>query len=169
MSAPAKTATIHDKRSVNIGIDENRREDVAKKLSSFLASTYVLYMKTLYYHWNVTGPHFHSLHEMFEEQYEDLHAAGDELAERIRALGSFTPGTIREYLELSSVKEDSALPRDADTMVKNLLEANEQCSCEARDTLKTAEEAEDEVTVDMMVARMTFHDKTAWMLRSVIG
>lgn len=165
----SQTVEQHDRKSVNIGINDEKREKVAKKLSEFLASGYVLYMKTLYYHWNVTGVHFHSLHEMFEEQYTEMHQAGDAIAERIRALGLFTPGTIREYIELSSVEEDDTLPTESLDMVRNLLDANEICSREARETLKVAEEAEDEVTVDMMVERMTYHDKTAWMLRAVLA
>src|SRR5690606_35875251 len=126
------------------------------------------YLKTLYYHWNVTGPNFVGLHELFEKQYEDLHRAGDELAERVRALGHFTPGTVAEFLALSQVKDDTRLPAGPKEMVMNLLKANEHCGNEARSVLKTAEEAGDEVTVDMMVQRMTQHDKTAWMLRSIL-
>ncbi|WP_421781206.1 Dps family protein [Kiloniella litopenaei] len=162
------TLKVVDEKNVDIGVRENQRAEVAKKLSKFLASTYTLYMKTLYYHWNVTGAQFHSLHALFEQQYEGLHKAGDELAERIRALGHFTPGTFKAYLELSSVEEDEALPKEAQQMVENLLKDNETCSKEARDVLKTAETAGDEVTVDMMVARMAAHDETAWMLRSTV-
>lgn len=162
------TLKIIDDESVNIGVKTEQRAAVAKKLSQFLASTYTLYMKTLYYHWNVTGRQFHSLHGLFEQQYEDLHTAGDELAERIRALGHFTPGTFKAYLELSAIKEDTELPADADIMVETLLKDNETCSQEARKVLKTAEEVGDEVTVDMMVERMSIHDEAAWMLRSTI-
>lgn len=163
-----KTVDQTDSVAVHVGVDDAKREQVCKELSKILASTYVVYLKTLYYHWNVTGPNFVGLHSLFEEQYNDLHQAGDELAERIRALGHFTPGTIAEYTKLSSVKDDSKLPSSADEMVRNLLAANEQCSQEARQVLEVAEEAGDEVTVDMMVERMTAHDKTAWMLRSII-
>lgn len=159
---------IIDNEAVEIGMKQEGRAKVAKQLSSFLASTYTLYMKTLFYHWNVTGKQFHSLHELFEGQYNDLHGAGDKIAERIRALGHFTPGTFNAFLELSAIKEDASLPEDAETMVTNLLKDNETCSQEARKVLKIAEDAEDEVTVDMMVERMTAHDEAAWMLRSTI-
>ncbi|WP_198946766.1 Dps family protein [Kiloniella majae] len=162
------TLKIVDDKAVDIGVMEKQRADVAEKLSKFLASTYTLYMKTLYYHWNVTGPQFHSLHALFEQQYEGLHKAGDELAERIRALGHFTPGTFKAYLELSSVDEDDALPKEAQQMVESLLRDNETCSKEAREVLKVAEAAGDEVSVDMMVARMAAHDEAAWMLRSIV-
>lgn len=162
------TLKIVDAEPVNIGVKEDQRTAVAQQLSRFLASTYTLYMKTLYYHWNVTGKEFHSLHNLFEQQYEGLHKAGDELAERIRALGHFTPGTFKSYLEMSEIKEDAKLPQNAEAMVKNLLKDNEACSQAARKVLKAAEDAEDEVTVDMMVERMSIHDEAAWMLRSHI-
>jgi starvation-inducible DNA-binding protein len=165
----SNTLKIVDDASVNIGMKEEKRAAVAKQLSTFLASTYTLYMKTLYYHWNVTGKQFHSLHALFGEQYEDLHEAGDALAERIRALGHFTPGTFSTYLEMSAIDEDTSLPKSAEQMVENLLKDNETCSMEARRVLATAEDAEDEVTVDMMVARMSVHEEAAWMLRATLG
>ncbi len=161
------TVKIVDKTDVNIGVDSKERAEVAKHLSGFLASTYTLYMKTLYYHWNVTGKQFHSLHELFEAQYEDLHEAGDEIAERVRALGHFTPGTFKAFQSLSAITEDEELPKKAEIMVKNLLKDNEVCSIEARKVMKIAEEAQDEVTVDMMVHRMSVHDEAAWMLRAI--
>jgi len=162
------TLKVVDKQTVDIGVKKDRRADVAEKMSTFLASTYTLYMKTLYYHWNVTGRNFHSLHELFEGQYQDLHSAGDEIAERIRALGHFTPGTYRDFAKMSSVEEDETLPGSASEMIENLLMDNETLSKEARGVLKIAEAAEDEVTVDMMVDRMSVHDEAAWMLRSSI-
>lgn len=163
-----KTLKQTDDINLHIGISDESRKAVCEKLSGLLASTYVLYLKTLYYHWNVTGRNFVSLHELFEQQYNDLHKAGDALAERIRALGHFTPGTVREYLELSNIKDDKKLPTSDEQMIKNLLKDNEQCSKEAREVLKIAEDGADEVTVDMMVARMTYHDKVSWMLRSLL-
>ena len=144
------------------------RQDIVTQLSRFLATNHVLALKTLNYHWNVKGPNFHSLHAMFEEQYKALIAASDEAAERIRALGKIAPASFREYLELSDIKEDTNPPDNSDYMVKNLLQDNEQASLTARKTLQTAEEAGDEVTVDMMVERMAYHDKVAWMLRSIL-
>ena len=160
------TLEMIDKKSVNIGVNDEKRTAVAEEMSKFLATTYSLYLKTLFYRWNVTGRQFHGLHELFEQQYEDLHAAGDEIAERIRALGHFTPGSYREFSELSQIEEDASLPKSAEQMVNNLLRDNEKCSMEARNVLKVAEDAGDEVTVDMMVARMATHDKAAWMLRA---
>jgi starvation-inducible DNA-binding protein len=157
-----------DQLSVQIGMDAGSRKQVAEALSSFLASTYLLYLKTLYYHWNVTGSNFVGLHELFQKQYEDLQSAGDDLAERVRALGHYTPGTVTEFLELSKVQDDQRLPASSSEMVRNLLSANEMCSQQARAVLKVAEEAEDEVTIDMMVDRMTQHDKAAWMLRATL-
>ena len=165
-SIPRKTDAQDNK--VNIGIDRKKRSQVAEKLAPFLASTYSLYLKSLYYHWNVSGPQFHGLHAMFGEQYEHLHQAGDRLAERIRALGHKAPGTFREFQELSSITEDKTLPSTATAMLQNLLEANEHCSLEAREVLKLAESNEDEVTVDMMVERMTWHDEAAWMIRATL-
>ncbi len=163
-----KTATLNktDSRVVELGITKDDRSEMAQKLTGFLASTYLLYVKTLYYHWNVTGPQFHALHTLFEEQYEDLHAAGDTIAERIRALGHFTPGTLREFMECSSIEEDRALPENSDNMVKNLLRDNEQASREAREVQEYADKIGDEVTADIMIARMQVHDKAAWMLRA---
>lgn len=168
MSKSAPTLNKTDAINVSIGVDDKARQKVAEKLSGLLASTYLLYLKTLYYHWNVTGPNFVGLHGLFEEQYTELHAAGDELAERVRALGHFTPGTVNEFVRLSSVTDDKSLPNSAEAMVKNLLKANESCSKEAREVVEAADKYGDEVTVDMAVARMTAHDKTAWMLRSIL-
>lgn len=164
----AQTVRKTDNLDIEIGVENKGRENVAKSLSCFLASTYMLYLKSLYYHWNVTGNNFVGLHEFFEKQYNELHAAGDDLAERVRALGHFTPGTLKEFQEMSKIKDDETLPETSKKMVENLLKANEDCSKQARSVLEIAEEAGDEVTVDMMVERMTAHDKTAWMLRSIL-
>jgi len=154
--------------NVDIGVAKQQRVLVAEHLSKFLATTYTLYMKSLYYHWNVTGQNFHSLHNLFEEHYEDLHEAGDKIAERIRALGHFAPGTFKEYQKFSKVQEDETVPNSADDMVRNLLADHETCSIEARSVLEQAKKAGDEVTIDMMVERMSVHDEAAWMLRSII-
>ncbi|HAK61803.1 MAG TPA: DNA starvation/stationary phase protection protein [Alphaproteobacteria bacterium] len=164
----AQTLKKTDRLSVGIGVEEKKREKVAEELSGFLASTFMLYLKTHYYHWNVTGPNFIGLHELFDQQYNALLVAGDELAERVRALGHFTPGTVNEFIELSEIKDDGKLPASAEDMVRNLLKANEACSNQARAVLEVAEDAEDEVTVDLMVTRMTAHDKASWMLRSTL-
>lgn len=168
MAQSAQTIKKVDNIAVDIGVNNVQRTEVCEQLSGLLASTYLLYLKTLYYHWNVTGPHFVGLHGLFERQYEELHKAGDELAERIRALGHFTPGTVQEFLLLSSVEDDTKLPATHEIMVENLLLANEQCSREARQILEAAKSGEDEVTADMMIARMKHHDKAAWMLRALL-
>lgn len=168
MTKANKTLKVIDDVKVHNGVNPHARAKVARELSGLLASTYTLYMKTLFYHWNVTGPHFPGLHKMFEEHYQALHLAGDELAERVRALGHMTPGTYREFSELSKVKEDATLPSDSKAMLQNLMKSHEACSLEARSVLNVAEECSDEVTVDMMVERMSFHDKTAWMLRATL-
>jgi starvation-inducible DNA-binding protein len=162
------TLALTDSMRVAIGMDSAARTNVAQALANMLSSSYMLYVKTLNYHWNVTGPNFIGLHELFDVQYSELNAANDALAERIRALGHFTPGTVKEFLTLSHIQDDAALPTSCDAMIKNLLHAHETCSTLAREVLKIADEAEDEVTVDMMVARMTAHDKAAWMLRSTL-
>lgn len=162
----SQTLKIVDQENVNIGITEESRTEVAQKMTPFLASTYVLYMKTLYYHWNVTGPTFHSLHEMFEEQYTDLQEAGDQIAERIRALGHKTPGRFQEFLGLSAISEDADLPETPEAMLRNLFEDNQTCSRQAADAIMVAESCEDYVTHDLLIARKAYHDKVSWMLRA---
>lgn len=153
------------KMKVNIGISEEHREEIADALSKVLADSYMLYLKTHNYHWNVTGELFHSLHEQFEEQYTELAEAVDEIAERIRALGYRAPGTFKEYNELTSIKEDQEEPKALE-MVRRLAVSNEQVLRTAREALKPANEAEDEATLDLLTQRLNTHSKTAWMLRS---
>ena len=151
----------------NIQIDKEARLKTAEALSSFLGSTYILNMKTLSYHWNVTGMQFHSLHALFEEQYHALIKAGDELAERIRALGLNAPISLQALIELSELEEDKTLPTTARDMVKSLLHDHESCSNQAKRVLEVTESEGDEVTADMIIERMDFHEKSAWMLRSI--
>ncbi len=163
------TYNKQDSSKVNLGYSDKQSYEIAQSLSNMLASNYILYLKSLYYHWNVTGINFSSLHELFEKQYEDLHKAGDEIAERIRALGRFAPGTYKEFSKISLISEDDELPSSAEQMIKNSLYDNEECSKLALKVLRLAEEYGDEVTQDLMVSRMQSHDKTAWMLRSCLG
>ncbi|MBX3496376.1 MAG: DNA starvation/stationary phase protection protein [Parvibaculum sp.] len=151
---------------VDTGIAAKDRNEIAEGLSRVLADTYTLYLKTHNYHWNVTGPQFRTLHLMFEEQYRELWAATDEIAERIRALGEFAPGTYAEFGKLSTLQEDNGVP-GAEQMVKNLVKGHEQVVKTARDLFKVASDADDEVTADLMVQRMQVSEKTAWMLRSL--
>lgn len=148
------------------GLGANARKNAAEKLSQLLADTYLLQVKTQYYHWNVTGPHFASLHLLFEGQYNELSAAVDVIAERIRALGHNTPGTFKEFTQLGSVSEDKSLPSDWEAMVRNLLTANETVVREARKAKAQLDSVEDEASVDLLNQRMQAHEKAAWMLRS---
>jgi starvation-inducible DNA-binding protein len=154
-----------DKMEINIGIDEEDREKIAHELSKVLADSYMLYLKTHNYHWNVTGELFHSLHEQFEGQYTELADAIDEIAERIRALGYRAPGTFKEFNELTSIKEEEEEP-EALEMVRRLALGNEQVLRTAREALEPADNAGDEATVDLLTERLHIHAKTAWMLRS---
>ena len=153
---------------INIGITENNRKEIVKGLNALLADSYTLYLKTHNYHWNVTGPMFNTLHLMFEQQYTELSTAVDEIAERIRALGEFAPGSYSAYAALTSIPEDIDVP-DAETMVKNLVIAQETIAREARNVMKIVSEAGDEPTADLLTQRMQVHEKTAWMLRSLIS
>jgi starvation-inducible DNA-binding protein len=153
---------------INMGLSEEQREAMAKAVGAFLADTYALYFKTHAYHWNVTGPRFHDLHAMFEEQYQELWAATDEIAERIRALGFPAPISYGQMAEQASVKTDKTTP-DAKTMITNLIEGHEQVVRTARKALKLAGEHGDEATSDLVAPRVTAHEKFAWMLRATAG
>ena len=153
---------------INIGIEENQRKAIAKGLSVLLADTYTLYLKTHNYHWNVTGPMFQTLHTLFETQYNELALAVDEIAERIRALGEFAPGSYKEYAKLTNIKEADGIPT-AEEMIKDLVKGQEAIAKTARSIVPTADDASDEVTLDLLTQRMTVHEKTAWMLRSLVA
>jgi starvation-inducible DNA-binding protein len=153
--------------AISIGIAKKDREAVAKHLSKLLADTYSLYLKTHSFHWNVTGPQFNSLHLMFETQYNELWLAADEVAERIRTLDVFAPGSYSQFAKLSSIKEESGVPEWKE-MVNQLVEGHEIAAATARDTLKAANAAGDDGTADMVTGRLQAHEKTAWMLRSLL-
>ncbi|MEL6982842.1 MAG: Dps family protein [Actinomycetota bacterium] len=155
---------------IDIGIGEADRKSIADGLSRLLADTYTLYLKTHNYHWNVEGPMFNTLHLMFETQYNELALAVDQIAERIRALGEPAPGSYRRYAELSSIPEDEeeATP-DAMEMIRRLVEGQETVVRTARSVFPTAEAASDEPTADLLTQRMQQHEKTAWMLRSMLA
>lgn len=152
---------------INIGIDSKQRTQIADGLSRLLADSYTLYLKTHNFHWNVTGPMFNTLHLMFEDQYTELATAVDEIAERIRALGRPAPGTYKAFAELTSVKEADGVP-DAKEMIRQLVEGQETVARTAREVFPTAEKAGDEPTADLLTQRMQVHEKTAWMLRSLL-
>ena len=143
------------------------RKEIAKGLARLLADTYTLYLKTHNYHWNVTGPMFQTLHLMFEQQYNELALAVDLIAERIRALGVAAPGTYREFAALSSIKESKGVPR-AEQMIRDLVAGQEAVVRTARAVFPLVEKANDEPSADLLTQRMQVHEKTAWMLRSLV-
>ena len=153
---------------LNIGIGKKDRQAIAAGLSNLLADSYTLYLKTHNYHWNVTGPQFNTLHQMFEQQYTELAAAVDEIAERIRALGVRAPGSYREYAALTRVEEGSG-DESADEMIRQLAIGQETVVRTAREAFPAADEAHDEPTADLLTQRMQIHEKNAWMLRSMLA
>ena len=152
---------------MNTGISDSDRKAIVDGLSRLLADSYTLYLKTHNFHWNVTGPMFQTLHLMFEAQYTELALAVDLIAERIRALGHFAPGSYRAYAELTSIPEAKGVPAAQD-MIKELVEAQEAVVRTARSVFPVAEKASDEVTADLLTQRLQLHEKTAWMLRSLL-
>jgi starvation-inducible DNA-binding protein len=158
---------VDNKMNIDIGIDANKREQIAGGLSRVLADTYTLYLKTHNFHWNVTGPMFQTLHLMFETQYNELALAVDLVAERIRALGLPAPGTYKQFEQLSAIKEDDGVPKAQD-MIRRLVEGHETVARTAREIFKAAEAANDQPTCDLLTQRMQVHEKTAWMLRSLL-
>ena len=152
---------------IDIGIDAKHREEIANGLSRVLADTYTLYLETHNFHWNVTGPMFQTLHLMFETHYNELALAVDLVAERIRALGFPAPGTYKQFAELSSIKQADGVPK-AQEMVKLLVQGHETVARTAREVFPTAENASDQPTCDLLTQRMQVHEKTAWMLRSLL-
>ena len=153
--------------NIDIGIDKNDRELIADGLGKLLADTYSLYLKTHNFHWNVTGPMFQTLHLMFEAQYNELALAVDLIAERIRSLGFPAPGTYSEYAKLSSIKETAGVPKAQD-MIRLLVEGQEAVVRTARSLYPAVEKASDEATADLLTQRIQLHEKTAWMLRSLL-
>ncbi len=152
---------------IDIGIPESQREEIATGLSRLLADTYTLYLKTHNYHWNVTGPMFTTLHTMFEEQYQELALAVDEIAERIRALGIFAPGSYSRFQELTRIDEETRVP-SAQEMTQQLVLGQETVVRTAREIFPVIEAAHDEPTADLLTNRMQTHEKTAWMFRSLL-
>ena len=153
---------------MNIGISEKDRKLVCKGLSKLLSDSYLLYLKTQNYHWNVTGPQFQALHLLFEKQYQDLALAVDTIAERIRALGEFAPGSFTAFCKMTSIKEEIGIPT-AEEMIQNLVQGHEAVVTTARETISLTDACEDDVTADLLVERMNVHEKAAWMLRSMIS
>jgi len=153
--------------AIDIGIAEPDRAKIADGLSRLLADTYTLYLKTHNFHWNVKGPMFQTLHLMFETQYNELALAVDLIAERIRALGFAAPGTYGAYAKLSSIPETDGVP-EATEMVRLLVQGQEAVVRTARAIFPLVDKAADEPTADLLTQRMQVHEKTAWMLRSLL-
>jgi starvation-inducible DNA-binding protein len=152
---------------INIGITEKNRKAICRELNKLLADSYLLYLKTQNYHWNVEGKMFQSLHVLFEQQYTEQSAAIDVIAERIRALGEFASGSFAAFSKVSSIKEEMNIPT-AEDMIHNLVAGHETIVTTARGIVAIADECEDDVTTDLMIERMQVHEKNAWMLRSFI-
>lgn len=154
--------------AINIGINEKDRAAIAAGLSKLLADTYTLYLTTHNFHWNVTGPMFNTLHVMFMTQYTELWNAVDPIAERIRSLGHPAPGSYAQFSKLSSIKDAPTKPPKALEMVSILVEGHEAVARTAREMFPLADKAGDEPTADLLTQRLTVHEQTAWMLRSLL-
>ncbi len=153
---------------INIGISNNDRKKVADGLAKLLADSSILYLKTHNFHWNVEGPMFNTLHQMFMVQYTELWNALDLIAERIRALGEYAPGSYKKYAKLTSLTESEDVP-NATEMIQQLLEGHEAVARTARSIFPAAEKAGDEASLDLLTQRIQLHEKTAWMLRSLLS
>jgi starvation-inducible DNA-binding protein len=176
MAKKTKTATVPAAASapgggslgIHIGISDKDRAAIAGGLSKLLADTYTLYLTTHNFHWNVTGPMFNTLHLMFMTQYTELWAAVDPIAERIRSLGHPAPGSYGQFSALASIKDAPAVPPKALEMVRILVQGHEAVARTARSLFPLADKAGDEPTADLLTQRLTVHEQTAWMLRSLL-
>lgn len=153
---------------IDIGISEGSRKEIIKGLNTFLADTYTLYLKTHFFHWNVTGPQFQTLHLMFEGQYNEIWLAVDTVAERIRSLGGTAPGSYKVFSELTTIPETKGVP-SAEKMIQELVKGHEAVCRTARALIPHADEGNDEATTDLLTQRLQIHEKTAWMLRSLLS
>ena len=152
---------------IDIGISPKDRKKIADGLSRVMADTYTRYLKTHNYHWNVTGPMFQTLHLMFEVQYNELWLAVDLLAERIRSLGFQAPGTYQQFAKLTSIEDEEGVPV-ATQMIRDLVKGHERVAKTAREAFPAADKVSDESTADLLTQRLQIHEKTAWMLRSLL-
>lgn len=169
MAKPLKTAkTSTSAPAINIGVSDKDRAAICGELSKLLADSYTLYLMTHNFHWNVTGPLFNTLHQMFMTQYTEEWQALDEIAERIRALGHYAPGSSKQYAELASITTPENVP-EASEMIRILVDGNEAVAKTARVALKRGESASDAPTVDLLTRRLDVHEKNAWMLRSLLA
>jgi len=156
------------KAKIQIGMKDQQRQRITQGLSALLADSYMLYIKTHNFHWNVEGPMFNTLHVMFMDQYTELWNSLDLIAERIRSLGEYAPGSYKEFSKLTSITESDKVPK-ADKMIRELIEGHEIVIQTARKLLGPADEASDEVTCDLLTQRLQVHEKTSWMLRSLLA
>ncbi len=154
-------------KKMDIGILDADRKEIAGGLSKLLADTYSLYLKTHSFHWNVEGPMFQTLHVMFMEQYTEMWTALDVIAERIRALGHYAPGTYSEFAKLTSIKESKSVPKAA-KMIEEAISGHESVIRTTRSIFEAAEKGKDQTTMDVLTQRLDIHEKTAWMLRSLL-
>ena len=154
--------------AIDIGIKSSDREKIVQGLSALLADSYTLYLMTHNFHWNVTGPMFSTLHQMFMTQYTEIWQALDAIAERIRALGHYAPGTYAEYARLSSIAEPASVP-SAEDMLRMLVDGNESVARTARRAFQCADAVNDQPTADLLTQRLDVHEKNAWMLRSLLA
>ncbi|HXS21942.1 MAG TPA: Dps family protein [Steroidobacteraceae bacterium] len=164
----ARPTPIPGAQPVNIGIGAEDRAAIAEGLSRLMADTYTLYLTTHNFHWNVTGPMFNTLHQMFMEQYTELWNAVDPIAERIRALGHWAPGSYAQFASITSIADAPASPPKALEMIKILHQGHETVARTAREVFPLAARADDQPTADLLTQRLDIHEKTAWMLRSLL-
>ena len=168
MSKKAKASAKAASHAINIGVNDKDRAAIVIGLSRLLADTYTLYLTTHNFHWNVTGPMFNTLHTMFMVQYTELWNAVDPIAERIRALGHPAPGSYAQFSALASIPDAPASPPKALAMVKALVAGHEAVARTAREIFPIADDASDQPTADLLTQRLDIHEKTAWMLRSIL-
>ncbi len=168
MKKQTKEKEVKKHGAIELGIPDKQRKSIAEGLSKLLADSYLLYIKTHNYHWNVEGPMFNTLHIMFMEQYTELWNSLDLIAERIRALGEYAPGSYKEFAKLTSIEESEKVPK-ADKMILELLKGHETVTQTARSLYPIAEAGDDEVSMDLLTQRLQVHEKTAWMLRSLLS
>ncbi|MCX7691881.1 MULTISPECIES: Dps family protein [Burkholderiales] len=164
----SRLAAVRGGTDIDIGIDAQDRAAIAQGLSRLLADTYTLYLTTHNFHWNVTGPMFNTLHDMFMQQYTELWNAVDPIAERIRALGHVAPGSYAEFARLSAVPDAPTEPPKALEMVRMLVQGHETVARTARSLFPLVDQAHDEPTADLLTQRLAVHEQTAWMLRSLL-
>lgn len=167
MSRSAVLKSTASESELHNGVDRDDRQELSQHLSTALADTYMLYVKTQAFHWNIVGPMFYSVHKLTEEQYEDMAEAIDTIAERIRALGFVAPGSFKQYGEMSSIKEETGVP-NAEEMIKQLVEGNEICARKLRKASEAADEVKDIRTADLLTERVGQHEENVWMLSSLI-